>query len=155
MLTTTIEGICRRRRGRRSGSGRVTDVAVRFGWRIETWFAQPAQRPAEFIPSQRLTNMYGRSFAFISDVIIFIVVVCELPRALTFGDASFCIAQRRRTEFLCSEKEGTARGTRGRFFRCVGLAVTSQKSTTKRTHHTHKGKNARRSLDSGLPHSLR
>ena len=34
-------------------------------------------------------------------------------------DASFCIAQRRRTEFLCSEKEGTARGTRGRFFRCV------------------------------------
>ena len=69
--------------------------------------------------------------------------------------ASFCIAQRRRTEFLCSEKEGTARGTRGRFFRCVGLTMISQKSTTKRTHHTHKGKNARRSLDSGLPHSLR
>ena len=22
--------------------------------------------------------------------------------------------------FLCSEKEGTARGTRGRFFQCVG-----------------------------------
>ena len=44
--------------------------------------------------------------------------------------ASFCVAQRRRTEFLCSEKEGTARGTRGRFFRCVGSTVTSQKSTT-------------------------
>ena len=36
------------------------------------------------------------------------------------AEASFCIAQRRRTEFLCSEKEGTARGTRGRFFQCVG-----------------------------------
>ena len=36
------------------------------------------------------------------------------------SDASFCVAQRRRTEFLCSEKEGTARGTRGRFFQCVG-----------------------------------
>ena len=36
-----------------------------------------------------------------------------------------------------------------------GLTVTSQKATTKRTHHTHKGKDARRSLDSGLPHSLR
>ena len=48
----------------------------------------------------------------------------------------FCIAQRRRTEFLCSEKEGTARGTRGRFFRCVGLTVTSQKATTKE-HTTH------------------
>ena len=52
-------------------------------------------------------------------------------------DASFCIAQQRRTKFLCSEKEGTARGTRGRFFRCVGFTVTSQKSTIKRTHHTH------------------
>ena len=71
------------------------------------------------------------------------------------NEASFCVAQWRRTEFLCSEKEGTARGTRGRLFRCVGLTVTSQKATTKRTHHTHKGKDARRSLDSGLPHSLR
>ena len=36
-------------------------------------------------------------------------------------EASFCIAQRRRTEFLCSEKEGTARGTRGRFELCIGI----------------------------------
>ena len=34
-------------------------------------------------------------------------------------DASFCVAQRRRTEFLCSEKEGTTRGTRGRFELCI------------------------------------
>ena len=33
--------------------------------------------------------------------------------------ASFCVAQRRRTEFLCSEKEATARGTRGRFELCI------------------------------------
>ena len=51
-------------------------------------------------------------------------------------EASFCIAQRRRTEFLCSEKEGTARGTRGRFFQCVGLTVIPQKATTKE-HTTH------------------
>ena len=70
-------------------------------------------------------------------------------------EASFCVAQRRRTEFLCSEKEGTARGTRGRFFRCVGLHSDITKIDHKRTHHTHKGKDARRSLDSGLPHSLR
>ena len=44
--------------------------------------------------------------------------------------ASFCITQRSRTEFLCSEKKGTARGTRGRFFRCMGVKVTSQKSTS-------------------------
>ena len=70
-------------------------------------------------------------------------------------EASFCIAQRSRTEFLCSEKEGTARGTRGRFFRCRGVTVTSQKSTTKRTNHAHKRKNARRSLDPGVPHAVR
>ena len=50
--------------------------------------------------------------------------------------ASFCVAQRRRTEFLCSEKEGTARGTRGRFFRCVGLTVTHKKRPQKE-HTTH------------------
>ena len=36
-------------------------------------------------------------------------------------DASFCVAQRRRTEFLCSEKEGTARGTQERFELCIGI----------------------------------
>ena len=42
-------------------------------------------------------------------------------------EASFCVAQRRRTEFLCSEKEGTARGTRGRFELCIG--ITSETPT--------------------------
>ena len=46
--------------------------------------------------------------------------------SLMLLEASFCMAQRSRTEFLCSEKEGTARGgTRGRLFRCVGSTVTS------------------------------
>ena len=53
-------------------------------------------------------------------------------------------------------REGGHRPRDARAFLSVcGLTVTSQKATTKRTHHTHKGKNARRSLDSGLPHSLR
>jgi hypothetical protein len=42
-------------------------------------------------------------------------------------EASFCVAQRRRTEFLCSEKEGTTRGTRGRFELCIG--ITSETPT--------------------------
>ena len=41
----------------------------------------------------------------------------------------------------------------------VSFSVWAHSDTTKsdhkRTHHTHKGKDARRSLDSGLPHSLR
>ena len=41
------------------------------------------------------------------------------------------------------------------FLSVCGTHSDSQKATTKRTHHTHKGKDARRSLDSGLPHSLR
>ena len=42
-------------------------------------------------------------------------------------EASFCVAQRRRTEFLCSEKEGTTRGMRGRFELCIG--ITSETPT--------------------------
>ena len=52
-------------------------------------------------------------------------------------------------------REGGHRPRDARAFLSVcGHSVTSPKSTTKRTHHTHKRKNARRSLDSGLPHSL-
>ena len=41
------------------------------------------------------------------------------------------------------------------FLSVCGTHSDITKIDHKRTHHTHKGKDARRSLDSGLPHSLR
>ena len=53
-------------------------------------------------------------------------------------------------------REGGHRPRDARAFLSVcGTHSDITKIDHKRTHHTHKGKNARRSLDSGLPHSLR
>ena len=62
----------------------------------------------------------------------------RMASTLLRAEASFCVAQRRRTEFLCSEKEGTARGTRGRFFQCVGMSDTTK--CDQNIHTTHKRK---------------
>ena len=73
-------------------------------------------------------------------------------------EASFCVAQRSAAEEngVSMLREGGHRPRDARAFLsvCAGLSDTT-KSDHKRTHHTHKGKDARRSLDSGLPHSLR
>ena len=60
-------------------------------------------------------------------------------------EASFCIAQRRRTEFLCSEKEGTARGTRGRFELCIGITFRNPTLVT-----TSPAAGPQRARDAGL-----
>ena len=53
-------------------------------------------------------------------------------------------------------REGGHRPRDARAFLSVcGTHSDITKIDHKRTHHTHKGKDARRSLDSGLPHSLR
>ena len=71
------------------------------------------------------------------------------------SSASFCIAERSRTVFLCSEKEGTARGARGRFFRCGRFCDDITKNRHNKlstaTHNTHtRRRNARRSLTMGI-----
>ena len=73
-------------------------------------------------------------------------------------EASFCIAQRSRTVFLCSEKEGTARGAQGRPFQCGRFCDITQIDKTNYTQqyttHTHKRRNARRSLTMGTTYDL-
>ena len=56
--------------------------------------------------------------------------------------------------FYAPKRRAPPEGREGVSFRVWAHSDTT-KSDHKRTHHTHKGKDARRSLDSGLPHSLR
>jgi len=56
--------------------------------------------------------------------------------------------------FYAPKRRAPPEGREGVSFSVWAHSDTT-KSDHKRTHHTHKGKDARRSLDSGLPHSLR